>query len=102
MEGYFLISVWLIQSIIYALLTFKLVKWKIKKVTVLYISIGLFLIAPWLFPIGGYNPETGEYICGLASIIPFSIFWLFGNVGNLILILVFSLLGSIRVKNSQE
>ena len=99
MEGFFLITIWIIQIVLYSLLTFNVVHWKIKKSTILLVAVGLFLIAPWLFPVnGGYNSETDEYTCGLASLIPFSIFWLLGNTGNLILILIFSLISFIRSK----
>lgn len=90
-EGIFLIGLWVIQSTLYFLLTFKLIDWPIGKRAIFFISVCLCFIAPWLFPVsGGLNKETDEYICGLASLVPFSIFWFLGNTVNLILVSFFA------------
>lgn len=99
-ESIYLLSIWAIQIILYSILTFEIFKWKVSKRTICWIAVGLFLIAPWLFPVNGegYDPESGEYICGLSSLLPISIFWILGNGGNLILILVFAAIGQIKKK----
>ncbi|MBW8049001.1 MAG: hypothetical protein FVQ77_01410 [Cytophagales bacterium] len=90
MEGFYLISIWLIQIVLFTLMVLDKVKWKIKRREIFYIAFVLFLIAPWIFPVQvGYNSETGEYICGLASLIPIGIFWILGNGVNIVILLLF-------------
>ncbi|PCI98514.1 MAG: hypothetical protein COB15_05635 [Flavobacteriales bacterium] len=92
MEGFYLISIWVTQVIIYSLQSFNLVRWKIHKWIIFSLALILFLIAPWLFPL------EGDLSCGLASLIPFSIFWLLGNGGNIILLVLFYLLDYYKKK----
>lgn len=102
MEGVYLFGIWVVQAILYALISFELVNWKIGKGVIFSIAFILFIAAPWLFPVeSDFDPETGEgrYICGLVSLLPFSIFWILGNTGSVILILTFSTIGYIRRKD---
>ena len=100
MEGYYLITIWSLQLVLYTLLTFEIVKKKVSLGAILLVSIVLFLIAPWLFPVVGIDnaQSTDNYTCGLVFLIPFSVFWILGNGVSFILYLVFTFVTYLRKK----
>lgn len=92
MEGFYILTIWMSQLIIYSLQSFNLVNWKIKKGIIFSLSLILFLLAPIFFPIEANSS------CGLASLIPISLFWFLGNGGSLILLVVFYLFDYFKKK----
>ena len=85
MEGFYILTIWISQLIIYSLQSFNLVNWKINKGIIFSLSLILFLLAPFLFPL------EIDSTCGLASLIPIALFWFLGNGGSIILLVVFYL-----------
>lgn len=91
-----LYSVWSIQFILYVPLTFRWIRLPIKKRDVLIVSVIIFFIAPWMFPVqGGYDAESDRYVCGLATLIPFMVFWFIGNGVSLLMIVFIHGVGAI-------
>ncbi len=93
----YLISILTSQILIYIGL---LLPWKrrVPRSAIVGIAVLLFSIGPWLMPVegGGYDPETDEYVCGLASVIPMMLFWVVGLGGSVMLYLLFSAIGWFR------
>lgn len=99
MEGYYILGVWACQAVLYLVILLDVVNFKIRKSLIVSIAFILFFIAPWIFPVeNDFNPETGEgrYMCGLASLIPISIFWVMGNIGNILLLVAFYIIESLK------
>jgi hypothetical protein len=98
MEGYYLITIWFSQLVLYTLFTFEIIKKKVSLGIILLVSVILFLIAPWLFPVTGIDNSQphDNYTCGLVVLLPFALFWILGNGVSFILYLIFTFVTYLR------
>ena len=88
MDTQFLCTGWILQALVYLLL---LTRWRqsVPRWFVFISAVIAYIIAPAIIPFkGGFDPQTGEYVCGLAGFARTMKFWLFGNFVNLWLFLL--------------
>jgi hypothetical protein len=88
MDKHFLLLGWLIQALAYGILLYRWrrepLRWLIFATAVL-----VYLLAPAVLPFkGGFDPQTGEYVCGMVGFARTMMFWIVGNFVNLWLFLI--------------
>ena len=92
----FIVTVWIVQIILFSLSTFKLITLRIKLRTVTYTAICIFIAAPWVVPVPdffvnrNFELEDGSYFLGIKSLFHIFYFWIIGNLTNVLIALVFN------------
>lgn len=90
--GWLLITIWIIQSILYLGYMRFPGKFNFTFRKILYISVATCLILSFVILFGGFYKSIQAATCGTEKFNPIGIIGMYGSIGSLIIYIIFSIL----------